>query len=189
MTGSSRTVGRGLGYVAAALVAVTMPTAVAADTPVHAVANIVNVAFVAPENFTDLGDRGYVTTDARRGVLLGDLKRHIEIRAAPRLPALSTLAVAITDIDMAGGFEGWRGPDASRVRVVRDVYPPRIKLAFRLTDESGKVIAEGERELTDPAFMTNLEYRSDLLRHEKKLLDDWLAREFPGAATRRAENQ
>ena len=84
---------------------------------------------------------------------------------------------------MAGDFEWWRGPRADRVRIVKDVYPPAHQLEFRLVDASGKTLAEGRRELTDLAFMTNIEYRNDLLRYEKKLLDDWLAREFAGTTT------
>ena len=178
MIGYPETIGRGLWHAAAALAAFAMPAAFAADTPARAIAN---VAYIAPEKFTDVGDNGYVTTTGRRDALLSQLKRHIEMRAASRLPAGSMLAVTVSDVDMAGAFEGWRGPDASRVRIVRDVYPPRIKLAFKLTGEGGTIISEGLRDLTDLAFMTNVEYRNDLLRHEKKLLDDWLAREFPEA--------
>ena len=41
-------------------------------------------------------------------------------------------------------------------------------------------LAEGRRELTDLAFLTSVEYRNDLLRYEKKLLDDWLDTRVPG---------
>ena len=107
------------------------------------------------------------------------LARHVEQNAVPRIPAGSTLSIAVTDIDMAGDFEWWRGPRADHVRIVKDVYPPRISLGFRLVDATGNTLAEGRRELTDTAFLISIEYRNDLLRYEKKLLDDWLAREFP----------
>jgi hypothetical protein len=148
----------------------------AADQPS---AGVVQVTYIRPETFRDVGDNGRVTTDKRRDTLLGELARHVERNAAPRIPAGSTLSIAVTDVDMAGDFEWWRGPRADHVRIVKDVYPPRISLGFRLVHASGNTLAEGRRELTDPAFLTSIEYRNDLLRHEKKLLDDWLAREFP----------
>jgi hypothetical protein len=148
----------------------------AADQPA---AGVVQVTYIRPEAFRDIGDNGRVTTDKRRDALLAELARHVERIAAPRIPTGSTLSITVTGVDMAGDFEWWRGPRADHVRIVKDVYPPRISLGFRLVDASSNTLAEGRRELTDPAFLTGIEYRNDLLRHEKKLLDDWLAREFP----------
>jgi len=175
---------RRLGTIAIALEVITIPAASAADASPRAA---VKVVYVAPGKFTDVGDNGYVTTDARRDALLAQLAAHVEKRAAGRIPSGGTLAVTITDVDMAGGFEPGRAANADRVRIVRDVYPPRIKLDFRLADAGGKVVAEGRRELTDLSFMTNAEYRGDLLRYEKKLLDDWLDREFSGSAAARGK--
>jgi hypothetical protein len=63
---------------------------------------------------------------------------------------------------------------------VRDIYPPRIALRFRLADAKNTVLKEGERTLSDPMFLAKGHGdRSDPLRHEKALLDDWLRAEFP----------
>lgn len=137
----------------------------------------VSVAFVEPETFTDIGDRDIPSARVREA-WLNELRRHIERRAASLLPAGATLAVTVTDIDMAGGFEPWRraGPD---VRIVRDVYPPRVDLRFVLLDAQGDVLREGERKLRDLTFlMRPALHASDPLRHEKALLDDWLDREL-----------
>ncbi len=142
-------------------------------------AGVVQVTFQDPDKFTDVGDNARVVPDERRDAILDELRRHIE-RAASRLPDGGRLAVTVTDVDMAGNFETPRGPRVDHMRIYREVYPPRIKLEFRLTDAAGKVLKEGKRNLSDAAYLaTNIEYRGDLLRHEKKLLDDWLRREFP----------
>ena len=67
------------------------------------------------------------------------------------------------------------------MRVVRDLYPPRLALAFQVTDAEGKVVTQGRRELRDLAFLFKLPlaFPDDPLRHEKALLDDWLEQEFP----------
>ena len=77
--------------------------------------------------------------------------------------------------------EPWRGPRFDDVRIVKDIYPPRISLSFRLTDAEGNVVKEGKRELRDLAFMMkiNMSFRDDSVRYEKALLDDWLRAEFP----------
>jgi hypothetical protein len=65
------------------------------------------------------------------------------------------------------------------VRVVKDIYPPRIDLRFRLTDADGRTLSEGERSLRDSAFLTRDGLDSnDPLRFEKRLLDSWLRKEF-----------
>ncbi|HKU71719.1 MAG TPA: DUF3016 domain-containing protein [Burkholderiales bacterium] len=144
-----------------------------------AVAATVQVAFKDADKFTDFGDTARVVPDARRNAMLGELRAHVQKRAAGRIPEKTQLIVTVTDIDMAGGFETARGPKADHVRIYRDGYPPRIKLEFTLTDFTGKVVKEGKRELTDAAYLkTSVEYRNDPLRYEKKLIDDWVAREF-----------
>ena len=144
-----------------------------------ACAATVQVTFKDADKFTDFGDTARVVPDARRNAMLGELRAHIQRRAASRIPEKSQLIVTITDIDMAGNFETSRGPNVDHARIYRDGYPPRIKLEFTLTDYTGQVLKEGKRELTDAAYLkTSVEYHNDLLRYEKKLADDWVAREF-----------
>lgn len=142
----------------------------------------VEVGFVHPEKFTDAGH--YWGGDRARETNLAELASHIERRAGQLLPQGQKLAVSITDLDMAGAYEPWRR-GAGDVRVVRDVYPPRIDLSFRLVAADGAVLKEGERRLRDLAFGNgNVVYPNDRLRHEKALLDVWLERELAPHAER-----
>jgi hypothetical protein len=89
------------------------------------------------------------------------------------------LEVHFTDVQRAGSFEPWRGPQAADVRIVRDIYPPRIDLRFGLLDADGKLLREGSRQLRDATFMMRPDlYPNDPLRYEKTLLDDWLREEL-----------
>ena len=147
-------------------------------TPAAAESGVVQVIYAHPENFADVGDNSRVTTDRRRDALLAQLTNHVERSVIKRIPAGGALEITVVDIDMTGGFEPWHR-SVNHIRVIRSGYPPRIKLEFRLADAAGKTISEGRRELTDSVFMNRVDYRGDTLRYEKKLLDDWLAREFP----------
>jgi len=70
--------------------------------------------------------------------------------------------------------------------VIKNIYPPRIDLTFTQTDANGAVVKEGERQLRDPAFMQRgILNSTDPLRFEKRMLDDWLRKEFPGAGDAR----
>lgn len=140
-----------------------------------------SVEFFEPGKFTDVRD-SYLG-DASRTTYLDQLRDHLLQRAKYYVPEGHTLNVTFTDIDMAGDFEPWLGPRWTDVRIVKDIYPPRIDLAFRLTDAEGKVVKEGRRELRDLAFLMKITtaFRDDPVRHEKALLDDWLSSEFPRA--------
>jgi hypothetical protein len=110
---------------------------------------------------------------------LGDLAKHLRYRAERVLPTGQSLQVTFTNVQRAGTYEPWRGPQWDDVRIIKDLYPPRIDLKFTLTDASG-VVREGTRVLRDPSFMQRgLLNESDPLRFEKRMLDDWLRREFP----------
>jgi len=108
------------------------------------------------------------------------LARHLRVRADRALPAGERLNVLFTDVDRAGTFEPWRGPRWDEIRIIKDFYPPRIDLHFSVTDAAGAVVAEGDRQLRDPGFLSrSVPFSNDSLRYEKRLLDDWLRREFP----------
>jgi hypothetical protein len=139
----------------------------------------VDVVYVNPEKFTDVSD-SYYFRDQGRDEHLSDLKGHIEKRANKYIPAGQHLALHITDVKLAGSFEPWRGPNFDDIRIVKDIYPPRINLEFKLTDANGKVLKEGKRNLTDINFLStiNMYFPDDTLRYEKQLLDDWFRNEF-----------
>ena len=135
------------------------------------------VEFVKPEKFTDAGTpRQYVDRDAN----LSNIKQHIVQQAARMLPADQKLFISVTDVDLAGSFEPWQ-LYSREIRIVKDIYPPRIDLKFRLVGADGAVIKEGERSLRDPGFMSgpSMGYGGDNLRYEKVMLDEWLEKEFP----------
>ncbi len=89
------------------------------------------------------------------------------------------LHVTIDDIKLAGSFEPWRGPNAQDIRFIKDIYPPRIDLHYRLTAADGQVIREGAAKLRDMAFLQrSLPVSSNSLPYEKRLLDEWLKKEF-----------
>jgi hypothetical protein len=105
------------------------------------------------------------------------LERHVEERAGRLLAPGERLTVAIADIDRAGRTEPWR-PGLGTTRVVRDVYPARITLSFRLAGADGTLLKEGMRQLGDLPVAAAAVHGNDPLRYEKALLDDWLEREL-----------
>ena len=84
---------------------------------------------------------------------------------------------AIGNCEDTSCLEPWRGFRWDEIRVVKEIYPPRLQLAFWLTDASGEIVKEGGRDLRGLSLMTR-GFADDTLRHEKAVLDDWLRSEF-----------
>ncbi|HEY6985012.1 MAG TPA: DUF3016 domain-containing protein [Rhodanobacteraceae bacterium] len=117
---------------------------------------------------------------------LDDLANHLRYRAERILPQDERLTVTFTNVQLAGSYEPWRGPRWDDVRIVKDIYSPRIDLTFTLTGAGGTVVKEGDRKLRDPSFMQRgILNQNDPLRYEKRMLDDWLRSEFPDAGDQR----
>jgi hypothetical protein len=145
-----------------------------AKDKVEVVSNV-TIAYKDSDKFTDARssfgfgtDQGYLDT----------LSDHLKSVAAKHLTAGQKLEVTITDVDLAGEYIPTSRMD--QVRIVKDIYRPRITLNFKVTDASGKVVKEGERTLTDLNFMSNISLigRNEPLFYDKALLTDWVRKEF-----------
>lgn len=139
----------------------------------------VSVRWEDPAQFSEIR-RSHNRNESRRGNWVEQLAEHLRTRAERQLPAGQRLEVDITDVERAGDFEPWHGPQLYDTRVIRDIYPPRIDLTFKRVDANGNVIAEGERRLRDMSFLMGARStnENDPLRFEKALIDRWLRNEF-----------
>jgi hypothetical protein len=139
----------------------------------------VSVVFAHPEQYTDLKIT-CVSGPADARALMGEIERFLGEAAARRVLEGQRLEITVTNIDMAGGIENWRGPGRCDQRIMKDVYPPRIDIQFRLLGADGAELRAGARRLRDSNYLTHAApVTADHLRYEKALLLDWLQRELP----------
>ncbi|HRE80261.1 MAG TPA: DUF3016 domain-containing protein [Opitutaceae bacterium] len=138
----------------------------------------VEVTFTEPEKFTDVKDSSF-GSDKGRDATLEEFRDFITKRAEKLLPDGQKLSVNFTDIDLAGDYEPWRGPRGDDIRIVKDIYPPRLKFSYKITDAAGAVIKEEKKEISDLSFQMRLTIdRQDPLRYEKDLLSDWMKKDL-----------
>jgi hypothetical protein len=139
----------------------------------------VSVTYVNPEQFTE--NRLYGRQDRFNRIdYLAQLKAYLIKQGQAVLQPGQSLHVDITDIRLAGAYEPWRGPQWSYVRIMRDIYPPRIDLHFQLLDQDGNVLREGKRVLRDLDYLHSgvgvPAASGTSLYYDKALLHRWLRR-------------
>jgi hypothetical protein len=108
------------------------------------------------------------------------LSAYLQKQGARYVAPGQTLHVTLVDVDMAGEPVPSRrtGED---IRVARGGADwPRITLRYRLTGADGSVVGSGEQALADMNYLRRVPQarNNDPLRHEKRLLDDWLKSRF-----------
>lgn len=124
--------------------------------------------------------------EAVQGDWVVELGDYVSERVARALPPGQRADVQILDIQRAGQYEWWWAR-AEDVRVMRDIYPPRMRVQFVRYDANGQVIAEGTQLFGDLAYLDGPQPLStaDSLRYEKRMIDRWVQREFGEPITRR----
>ena len=145
------------------------PVLAAAKTPDN-----VTVTFEKPDDFTDVLENGSNLTST---YYLDQLRDCFLQTASPALAAGQKLAVTVTDIDLAGET---RFNQPHQIRIMKDIYAPKIQLKFQLLGADGKVVKEGERRLIDLNYLTQLRLpgRDEPLYFDKQLIKQWVANEF-----------
>lgn len=138
----------------------------------------VSVHWGDPAQFTELR-HSFNRNEAARGDWVVRLARYIRASAERQLPPGERLDVEILDLERAGEFEYAFGP-AADVRVMRNRYPPSMRLHVRRTGADGTVIEDGERRIRDIAYLSVSQPMSDSdpLRYEKRMIDRWVRREL-----------
>lgn len=138
----------------------------------------ITAEYVDPEKFADFRD-GVFDSEKGRQHLMEQLNEHLA-RLGERLPAGQRLEIRFTDINLAGDFEPWRGPSFDEIRIMKDIYSPRMEFSYRVLDANGAVVREGTEKLSDLAYLMNASPLGshDALRYDKQLLTDWVRREF-----------
>ncbi len=96
---------------------------------------------------------------------------------AERLPEGQVLKIDVTDVDLAGDTNV---AGIHRLRVVKDIYFPRMNFSYQLVNADGSVAKEDTVILKDMSFMmgSNLKYRNKSLGYEKSMLNDWFLETF-----------
>ncbi len=132
------------------------------------------VTFETPEKFTDLKD-SVTGTDKGREYYLKLIRNRVAEVAGQSLPAGQQLEMTFTDIDLAGDYLPAMA-SGHDIRVMKDVYMPRMAFTFKITDADGAVVKEGTETIRDLNYLSTVGIvgRNDALFYDLAMLSDWL---------------
>ena len=95
---------------------------------------------------------------------------------AEKLPAGYSLEITVKDLDLAGDVNPMYRLDNTDIRVIKDIYFPRIKLDYVLLDQNKQQIQkESDVKIKDMGFMTssNIGYQNREFAYEYEMMKKW----------------
>jgi hypothetical protein len=133
------------------------------------------VHFHEPMQFTDFKETSFPSERMTRALMV-DFARAIRRATLRHLPEGYSIQVTFNDIDLAGQLASEMGASDQDVRVIRDIYPPRLRFVYTVRGPTGEVLAEGEENLSDLNFMASVPHlrRQDPFIYETELFRNWV---------------
>lgn len=132
------------------------------------------VKWTNPEDYRDIhpGEGHRAKFKAK---VFADFEKHFAI-LAENLPENQKLMIEVKDVDLAGDVN----QNFRRIRVVKDIFFPRMKFSYQVIDLNKNEISSGEVDLKDMNFLmgSSLRYKSDRFSYEKRMLDNWFKETF-----------
>ncbi len=84
-----------------------------------------------------------------------------------------TLQMQVTDVDLAGDVRPTFGAASNDMRVVTELYPPRLTFSYQVLEDN-KVIMAGDEKLQDMGFLQTSGLRnSQPFNYESHMLEQW----------------
>jgi len=132
----------------------------------------VKVEFKEPKKFTDIKAGNEPKGAFERRILAGFEQIFADLAA--KLPEGYSWNIVVTDIDLAGDVNYMFTQSGQDIRVVKDIFFPRVNFSYELLDANKKVVLSDELKLKDMGFMSRSNIsRNQVLDYEKDMLERW----------------
>ncbi|WP_372873053.1 DUF3016 domain-containing protein [Shewanella sp.] len=132
----------------------------------------VKITWQEPKQFRDIKSSGELQSRYEMR-MFETLTKELSEEASKSLKPNQKLELVVTDVDLAGDVRPTFGATPSDLRVVKEIYPPRMTFSYQLLDGEQVVIA-GDEKLTNLNFMNDIRPINDKpFMHESRLLSKW----------------
>ncbi len=110
--------------------------------------------------------------------LFTELTEELGKQVNPVLGKDQKLDIMVTNLDLAGDVQPTFGASADDIRVVSELYPPKINFDYSLS-QNGKVIKSGSEKLQNMSFLFGIQpITSQPFAYESDLLKKWFKKEI-----------
>lgn len=95
---------------------------------------------------------------------------------AKQLPEGYSWNIVVTDIDLAGDVNYMFTQTGQQIRVIKDIFIPRVNFSYTLLDQNKvTVLEEKDLKLKDMGFMTRISNTraNQAYEHERVMLERW----------------
>ena len=137
------------------------------------------VVWQDPDGYTDIRPGNQSIKSMRSGIEKSIGGEFSEL--AGQLPEGYVLDVTVTDLDLAGEIDPIPTRSMDQIRVLKDIYFPRMTFDYRLTGSDGAVLlAEQKVELKDMQYLSNMRVTrsSEAFYSERRMVRDWFSKQL-----------
>ena len=147
--------------------------------PASALAGEAVVEWKHPEKYTDIRS-GDQSAEGMRKSIAKSLGGEFSGLAA-QLPPGYRLSVTVTDLDLAGEVDPIPMRTMNEIRVLKDIYFPRMIFDYQLKDARGAVLqGQTDVELKDMQYLSSMRTTrsSESFYAERKMIRDWFSKQI-----------
>lgn len=134
----------------------------------------IKVNWQHPEKYSDIRPSSGTKKSYQKRVIAAFDKIWADF--AEKLPVGHTLQVTVKDLDLAGDVNPMYRIDHSDIRVIKEIYFPRMTFDYQLLDSTGQVVAaEQDVKVKDMGFMNSspIGLGNTEFIYEKQMLKNW----------------
>lgn len=141
--------------------------------PVSVFAGEAKVNWLEPDKYTDIRPSNESRDSFKERVFKEFNAMFLAL--AKKLPDGYQMEVTVTDLDLAGDVNGMYSQFGRDIRVVKELYWPRMTFFYVLKNEKNEVVGSEKEDLKDMNFMSTIGIHSNRgsFEIEEKMLNDW----------------
>ncbi len=136
------------------------------------------VTWQNPDKYTDIDSGNQGKKSMLRSIDKSFGKEFTELAA--KLPAGYQLLVTVTDLDLAGEVDPIPSLMMDQIRVLKDIYFPKITFDYQVLNAGGVSVSEAKAvTLKDMQYLSSIRsaQSSDSYYYERKMLREWFMKD------------
>ncbi|UCX03486.1 DUF3016 domain-containing protein [Shewanella glacialimarina] len=136
---------------------------------------IVKVEWLEPDNYNDIKASNELQSRFENR-FFETMTKNINKQAEKTLKPNQKLEMQVSNVDLAGDMRPTFGATTGDLRVVKELYPPKMTFTYQILEDN-KVIISGDEKLTDMSFLSRISRINERpFSAETTMLNDWLKR-------------